>query len=52
MQTFKSAGDFGYLAHKGNTQGNRGSTFRITSRDSEYKVNDLKFEGDNLSTRK
>ena len=37
------AGDFVYLTHEENTQVNSGITVRSTTRESDYKVNDLIF---------
>ena len=42
----RSVGDFGYLTHKGNTQDNSGRTVRSTTRETDYKVNDLTFADD------
>ena len=42
----RSAGDFGYLTHKGNTQDNSGRAVRSTTRSTDYKVNDLAFADD------
>ena len=36
----RSAGNFGYLTHKGNTQDNSGRAVRSTTRSTDYKVND------------
>ena len=42
----RSARDFGYLTHKGNTQDNSGRAVRSTTRSTDYKVNDLAFADD------
>ena len=42
----RSAGDFGYLSHKGNTQDNSGRAVRSTTLSTDYKVNDLAFADD------
>ena len=42
----RSAGDFGYLTHKGNTQDNSGRAVRSTTRSTDYKVNYLAFADD------
>ena len=44
----RSAGYFGYLTHKGNTQDNSklGRAVRSTTRSTDYKVNDLGFADD------
>ena len=42
----RSAGDFGYLTHKGNNQDNSGRAERSTTRSTDYKVNDLSFADD------
>ena len=42
----RSARDFGYLTHKGNTQDNSGRAVRSTTRSTDFKVNDLAFADD------
>jgi exonuclease III len=44
--TRESAGDFGYLTHKGNDQDKSGRQLRSTTRQPDYKVNDLNFADD------
>ena len=39
----RSAGDFGYLTHKGYNQDNSGRAVRSTTRLPDYKVNHLAF---------
>ena len=43
----RSAGDFGYLNDKENTQDKSGRTVRSTIRSTDYKVNDLALADDN-----
>ena len=42
----ESAGEFGYLTHKGNNQDQSGRQMRSTTRQLEYRVNDLAFADD------
>ena len=42
----RSAKNFGYLTHKGNTQDNSGRAVRSTTRSTDYNVNDLAFADD------
>ena len=42
----RSAGDFGYSTHKGNTQDHGGRAVRSTTRSTDYKVNDLAYADD------
>ena len=42
----RSAGDFGYLTHKGNNQDKSGRAASSTTRIPDYKVNDLAFAND------
>ena len=42
----RSAGDFGYLTHKGNNQDKSGRAVRSTTRLPDYKVKDLAFADD------
>ena len=42
----ESAGEFGYLTHKGNNQDQSGRQMRSTTRQLDYRVNDLAFADD------